>query len=312
MSERNSGTSTELMRDRLWSWGADLQPDGSASFRLWAPAHRRLWLRPSGGDALEMDGWFEIETRSMRPGDGYMFGFEDGTAIPDPASREQAGDVHGPSRLANPYGYRWKTAGWRGRPWHETVIYELHVGTFSPEGTFDGLRRRLDHLRDLGITAAELMPVAQFAGARGWGYDGVLPYAPHAAYGSPDALKALVDAAHERELMVFLDVVYNHFGPEGSYLHLLSPRFFHPERLTPWGAAIAYDEAPVRAFLVENALYWLEEFRFDGLRFDAVDQIEDPSADHILDEIARTVRSRITDRHVHLATEDDRNDVRHL
>ena len=189
------------------------------------------------------------------------------------------------------------------------MIYELHPGAFSREGTFEGVERRLDHLVETGVTAIELMPVAAFAGARGWGYDGVLPYAPHNAYGGPEGLKQLVDSAHQRGLMMILDVVYNHFGPEGNYLHLYAPDFFHAEDLTPWGAAIAYEKREVRDFFVENALYWLEEYRFDGLRLDAIDQIatHDRSPDPILEEIALSVRARITDRHVHLFTEDDRN-----
>jgi maltooligosyltrehalose trehalohydrolase len=192
------------------------------------------------------------------------------------------------------------------------VLYELHTGTFSEEGTFDGIARDLDRLRDIGITAIELMPVAQFAGNRGWGYDGVLLYAPHVAYGGPEALKRLVDAAHERGMMVLLDVVYNHFGPDGNYLHLYASDFFHPERKTPWGSAIAFERKPVREFFLDNVLYWLEEFRFDGLRFDAIDQIEDTSAEPILAEMAREVRGRLSDRHIHLTIEDDDNSTRLL
>ena len=173
------------------------------------------------------------------------------------------------------------------------------------------MRRRLDHLAEIGVTAIELMPVAQFGGERGWGYDGVLLYAPHVAYGGPEGLKRLVDAAHERGLMMFLDVVYNHFGPDGNYLHLYAPDFFHPERHTPWGAAIAYEKQPVRDFFIENALYWLEEYRFDGLRLDA-DRPDrrpvrraDPGGDR-----ARRSAAAFTDRHVHLMTEDDRNITR--
>ncbi len=209
-----------------------------------------------------------------------------------------------PRKLIDPRAYDWQTGNWRGRPWEEAVIYELHPGTFSPEGTFAGIESRLDDLVRLGVTVVELMPVAQFSGNRGWGYDGVLMYAPHVAYGGPDALKCLVDAAHARGLMVFLDVVYNHFGPDGNYLNCYAPDFFDPSRHTPWGAAIAYGRDPVRAYFIENALYWLEEYRFDGLRLDAVDQIRD---DSLLADIATTVRQRITDRQVHLTTEDDRN-----
>ena len=179
------------------------------------------------------------------------------------------------------------------------------------EGTFDAAADRLDHLAALGVTAVEIMPVAQFAGNRGWGYDGVLLYAPHNAYGTPDDLRRLVDTAHAKGLMVLLDVVYNHFGPEGNYLGAYAPDFFHPERHTPWGAAIAYERAPVRDFMIGNALYWLKEFRFDGLRLDAIDNIRDEDSDEeLLVEMARRIRADITDRPVHLTTEDNRNITR--
>ncbi len=293
------------------SWGADPAGDGRWEFRLWAPALDRMGLLLDGREhAMERDaeGWFRAEL-SADPGAEYRFAPPGGPHVPDPAARAQAGDVHGASVLVDPDAYQWQTA-WAGRPWHETVLYELHVGTFSKAGTFDGVRRHLDHLADLGVTAIELCPVAQFAGTRGWGYDGVLHYAPHVAYGGPEGLKRLVDAAHERGLMAFLDVVYNHFGPDGNYLNAYAPEFFHEERHTPWGAAIAYDLAPVRNFFIENALYWLDEYRFDGLRLDAVDQIEDQSEEPLLAEIATAVRDHPFGRPVHLTTEDDRNVTR--
>jgi malto-oligosyltrehalose trehalohydrolase len=287
---------------------------GGARFRLWAPGQTGVALKiETNGAELPMqrsgDGWFSLETDAVDAGGGYMFRLDNGTAVPDPAARAQVSDVHGPSRLIDPRQHEWRTADWLGRPLEETVLYELHVGTFTEEGTFDAVARRLDHLVDVGVTAIELMPVAQFGGRRGWGYDGVHLYAPHVAYGGPDGLKRLVDAAHARRVMMFLDVVYNHFGPEGSYLHLYAPDFFHPERSTPWGGAIAYEKAPVRAFFIENALYWLEEFRFDGLRLDAIDQIaaHDLSPTPLLEELALAARSRTQGRHVHLMTEDDRN-----
>jgi len=290
------------------AWGADPTGDGRWRFKIWAPSRNRMDV-VLGGTKRAMDragdGWFVLEAAAAA-GDSYAFAVDDDTRVPDPAAREQVGDVHGASRLVDPEAYAW-TTDWRGRPWEETVLYELHVGAFSASHDFDGVRARLDHLAATGVTAIELCPVAQFSGDHGWGYDGVLLYAPHVAYGGALGLKRLVDAAHTRGLMVFLDVVYNHFGPDGNYLHLYAPDFFHPQRQTPWGAAIAFDRAPVRRFFVDNALYWLEEYRIDGLRLDAIDQIDDRSDESILVEIAREVRNHGFDRHVHLTTEDDRN-----
>lgn len=294
------------------AWGAERLDDGTTRFRLWAPSQPSVGLR-LGDESVTLDrdsgGWHGTEVAGLAPGTPYSFIVADGLAVPDPAARAQAGDVHGPSRLVDPFEHRWACADWTGRPWREAVICELHVGTFDPAGDFDGVRRRLDHLARTGITAVELMPVAQFAGERGWGYDGVLPYCPHRAYGGPDGLKRLVDAAHARGLMVLLDVVYNHFGPDGNYLHAYAPEFFDEGRHTPWGAAIRFEAEPVRAFFIENALYWIEEYRLDGLRLDAIDQIYDGSDEHVLAELARRVRQVAGERHVHLATEDERNIV---
>ncbi|MEI2386968.1 malto-oligosyltrehalose trehalohydrolase [Breoghania sp. JC706] len=293
-------------------WGAEIV-EGGVRVSLWAPRldHLTLVARGRPVDMLRSpDGWFSVETDLLGPGDAYAFQLPDDTAVPDPAARAQVGDVHGPSLLVDPTAYRWNVLDWRGQSWEEAVILEVHTGTFSPEGTFAGIAAKLDHLCEVGISAIELMPVAQFGGNRGWGYDGVLHYAPHPAYGTPDDLKALVDAAHARGLMVLLDVVYNHFGPDGNYLHLYAPEFFTDARQTPWGAAIAYERQPVRDFFIDNALYWLEEYRFDGLRLDAVNEIQDTSEVPLLEEIARTVRARIGDRSIHLTTEDDRNITR--
>ena len=294
------------------TWGAMPVGDGRVRFCLWAPSQSRVALRVPGAEmamSAADDGWFELITDRVAVDAPYSFVLDDGFAVPDPAARAQAGDVHGPSRLVDPRAFDWQASTWRGRPWEEAVIYELHVGTFSDAGTFEGVIAHLPHLVELGITAIEIMPVAQFGGDRGWGYDGVLLYAPHRAYGGPEGLKRLVDAAHGHGLMVLLDVVYNHFGPDGNYLHRYAPDFFDESRHTPWGAGIAYQKPPVRAFFRDNVLYWLEEYRLDGLRFDAIDQILDPSEEHILEEMARTVRERHPDRHLHLTTEDSRNIV---
>jgi malto-oligosyltrehalose trehalohydrolase len=194
------------------SWGAELLPEGGARFRLWARGLETVSVVAAASGASvalapKGDGWFEVATDAVAEDEGYAFLLPDGTCVPDPAARAQIGDVHGPSRLVDPQAYTWRTPAWNGRPWEEAIIYELHTGPFSRAGDFDGVRGKLDYLVELGVTAIELMPVAQFGGNRGWGYDGVLPYAPHIAYGGPEALKRLVDAAHERGLMVLLDVV---------------------------------------------------------------------------------------------------------
>jgi maltooligosyltrehalose trehalohydrolase len=293
-------------------FGAQVLQAGGTRFQLWAPSQEALGLvlepdrRVVPMSQLD-DGFFGVTTDAP-PGSRYRFQLEDGSRVPDPASRHQPEDVTGPSEVIDPRAYAWRHPAWRGRPWHEAVLYELHVGAFSEDGTFDGLRRRLDHLVRLGVTAVELMPLSDFSGTRNWGYDGVMPFAPDAVYGRPDDLKRLIDEAHARELMVFLDVVYNHFGPEGNYLHQYAESFFEPEEHTPWGAAINYKMRAVRDFAIHNVLYWLEEYRFDGLRFDAVDRIIDRGEEHILKEIAATVRrSCPAQRHVHLVLENDKN-----
>ena len=292
------------------SWGAEYVAVGEVRFRLWAPGQERVELRLSGTDtqmSRSADGWFELLATGVSPGTEYSFVLADGMTVPDPASRAQKTDVNGPSLVIDPTDYEWQDGGWQGRPWEESVIYELHVGTFTRQGTFRSAAERLPYLAKLGITMVELLPLAQFGGNRGWGYDGVLLYAPHSAYGAPEDLKAFVDTAHALGISVVLDLVLNHFGPEGNYLPLLAPQFFHKERMTPWGAAIAYDLDPVRRYIVECALYWLEEFHLDGIRFDAIDQIEDISQKHVLIEIAERIRAEITDRPIHLTTEDARN-----
>ena len=296
-------------------FGALITPEG-VRFRLWAPASDRVELILDDG-ALELsqigDGFWELTTDRATAGTTYMYRADGGLEVPDPASRMQVDDVHGPSVVVDPEAFEWHDDDWRGRRWEEAVLYELHVGAFSPEGTFAGVEARLDHLVDLGVTAVELMPVADFPGARGWGYDGVLPFAPDRVYGAPDDLKALVHAAHDRGLMVLLDVVYNHFGPEGNYLHLYAPQFFTDRYTTPWGAAVDLSLRPVRDFFLHNALYWLSEYRFDGLRLDAVHAIHDQGPVHVVDEIAHAVREGPgTERRVHLVLENDDNAARFL
>ena len=246
----------------------------------------------------------------------YAFRIDALRVVPDPASRSNPLGVHAASGLTDPYAFEWPDDGWRGRDWCEAVIYELHVGCFTAEGTFMAAIDRLDDLVALGVTAIELMPVADFSGQRGWGYDGVLPFAPKSIYGQPDELKRLVAAAHHRELMVFLDVVYNHFGPDGNYLHATTPAFFNTQVSTPWGAAINFDaqaSGTVREFFVHNALYWIEEFQIDGLRIDAVHAMHDRSARHFVEELALAVHAGPgRERSVHLILENDRNDAERL
>ncbi|MGD9508830.1 MAG: malto-oligosyltrehalose trehalohydrolase [Geminicoccaceae bacterium] len=291
-------------------FGAQPDGDGRVRFRLWAPAvesvrlelggrEQELAMRPAGG------GWHELVT-GAEAGERYRFVLPDGTRVADPASRAQAEDADGPSLVVDPGAYRWRCTGWQGRPWCQAAIYELHVGTFTPAGTFAGVMERLPHLAGLGVTAVELMPVADAIGRHNWGYDGVLPFAPDRAYGTPEELKALVDAAHGLGLMVLLDVVDNHFGPAGNMLAQYAPGFFTADLATPWGAAIDFRVPVVREFYLHNALYWLEEYRFDGLRLDAVHAIHDESETHFLVELARRVRSEVPHQ-VHLVLENERN-----
>lgn len=304
-----------VRRRRAIPFGAEITDHG-VRFRLWAPRCHRIDLkieteplpRPmtaAGG------GWHELLVPQAGAGTLYRFRLPGGLDVPDPASRHQPSDVHGPSEVIDPGAYVWGDAGWRARPWEECIVYELHVGAFTPEGTFSAAAARLDFLRDLGITAIELMPVAEFPGRWSWGYDGVLPFAPDASYGRPEDLKALIDAAHRRGIAMLLDVVYNHFGPDGNYLPSYAPVFTERHQ-TPWGAAINFDgegSKTVRELVVENALYWIEEFNFDGLRLDAVHAILDDSPEPILEEIARRVRQAAGGRQVHLVLENLHNEA---
>lgn len=292
-------------------WGA--RPIGADQWRfgLWAPDASEVAVELDGGVLPAQpagDGWWQLEAEAAA-GDAYRWVIE-GTAYPDPAARAQVGDVHGASKLVDP-AFAWQ-ATWGGRPWHEAVVYELHLGTFTADGTLAAAQGQLVRLCELGVTMIELMPVAQFDGAHGWGYDGVLPYAPHPAYGSPEDLRAFVDAAHDLGIGVLLDVVYNHFGPAGNYLGAWCPAFFHAERSSPWGDGIAFEAPAVREFFIGSALHWLEEYRFDGLRLDAVHAIEDHSKTHFLDELGNRIRARDWDRPIHLVTEDERNLARYF
>jgi maltooligosyltrehalose trehalohydrolase len=310
-----------MKRRHSMNFGADCLDDGSVRFRLWAPAAERVDLcLANSGRLLALNkssqGWFELVTDAAKPGTQYKFQIDSKQEVPDPASRFQPRDVHGPSEVIAPNDLDWQDGSWRGRPWEQAVIYELHVGAFTEAGSFSAIKNRLDYLADLGVTAIELMPVSDFPGKRNWGYDGVLPFAPDSFYGRPEDLKSLIQSAHAHGLMMFLDVVYNHFGPEGNYLGLYAPQFFTSRHKTPWGNAINFDgegSRTVRDFFIDNALYWLNEYHFDGLRLDAVHSIVDDSTPHILDELAHAVRSSVgADRQVHLILENERNQSTYL
>jgi maltooligosyltrehalose trehalohydrolase len=295
-------------------FGASLIEDG-ALFGLWAPAAKTVALLLASQDSdLPMDrradGWFERRVHAARAGARYQFVIDGNRAVPDPASRFQPDDVGGRSELIDPTSFDWSDDNWKGRPWHEAVIYELHIGAFTREGTFRAAMGELERLARLGITAIELMPLADFAGSRNWGYDGVLPFAPDSSYGRPEELKALIVEAHRLGVMVFIDVVYNHFGPEGNYLPLYAPSFF-VERGTDWGQAIDFT-GMARRFFIDNALYWLDEYHIDGLRLDAVHAIEDTTAPDFLEELATTVRRACTGREIHLMLENDKNEPHYL
>ncbi|HTH17419.1 MAG TPA: malto-oligosyltrehalose trehalohydrolase [Magnetospirillum sp.] len=301
-----------MHRHHSMPFGTRLEAGGTR-FRLWAPDCGTVALHiPGHADApmhRDGEGWAEVFVPGV--GAGTRYGFRVGElTIPDPASRHQPDDVHGLSEVIDPDAFDWADDSWRGRPWEEAVVYELHVGTFTAEGTFRAIIPKLDYLAELGVTAIELMPLSEFPGTHGWGYDGVLHFAPEATYGRPEDLKALVDAAHAKGLMVLLDVVYNHFGPEGNYLHATAKRFFTHRHHTPWGQVINYDGAdaePVRQFMIHNALYWLAEYHLDGLRLDAVHAIMDDSAKTILEELAEKAREVCGERSIHLVLENDDN-----
>jgi maltooligosyltrehalose trehalohydrolase len=312
-----------MKRRHAMPFGAELRVDGGTCFRLWAPAARRVDLVLTATAARTdmpmtplADGWHELIVPEAGAGSRYAFRIDDGIVVPDPASRSNPDDVDGPSMVVDPGSFDWQDRDWRGRRWEEAVVYELHVGTFTPEGTFAGVESRLDHLADLGVTAIELMPLAEFPGRRNWGYDGVLPFAPDAAYGTPDDLKRLVQGAHARGIMVFVDVVYNHFGPQGNYLGAYAPGFFTRKHETPWGEAIDFsggERRPVRDFFVHNALYWFEEYHVDGLRLDAVHAIFDDCRPDILEEIAAAVHDGPGRAgHVHLVLENHDNAAHYL
>jgi maltooligosyltrehalose trehalohydrolase len=311
------------MRDQRWRlpFGANATAGGT-EFRVWAPGHQRVDVVLYGPDAetvhpldAEDGGWFGCVLDGVAAGARYRYRLDEAGAFPDPASRAQPGGVHEPSEVVDPSAFAWTDDGWQGVEPDDLIIYELHVGTFTPEGTFDAAIGRLDELVELGVTAIEPMPVASFPGSRNWGYDGVALFAPQASYGGPEGLRRLVDAAHARGLGVILDVVYNHLGPEGNYLPAFtSGRYFTDRHRTPWGDAVNFDgsdSAPVREFVIQNALHWAHEYHADGLRLDATHAIVDDSPVHVLAEMATRVRESLPPgRCFVFIAEDERNERR--
>jgi maltooligosyltrehalose trehalohydrolase len=304
-----------LSASPLHTLGAHPDPAG-VHFSIWAPTAQKVEVvfEPPSEKTLplakESDGYFRGWGPNVKPNALYRFRVDGNGPFPDPTSRFQPQGVHGPSEIVDPQSFKWTDSGWKGLPWNQLAFYEVHVGTFSPEGTFEGVRKKLPYLKDLGVTAVELMPVADFPGDRNWGYDGVSLFAPSRAYGRPDDFRRLVDTAHSLGLALFLDVVYNHLGPDGNYLGVYSPHYFTDRHKSPWGAGVNLDGpegAPVRRFFSENALRWIEEYHVDGLRLDATHALLDDSPTHFLAELTEKVEKKVSDRKVFLVAEDHRN-----
>jgi maltooligosyltrehalose trehalohydrolase len=301
-------------RPRIGAW----LEGGRGEFRVWAPDRTQidLVLHPDRASphryrmAAAPDGMASATVEDVRPGDLYWYGFDGEGPFPDPASRFQPQGVHGPSAVVDPGAYEWSDHGWRGLELRDAIIYELHVGAFTPDGTFAAVTERLPDLAALGVTVIELMPVADFPGSRNWGYDGVSLFAPSRVYGTPDDLRRLVDVAHGLGLAVLLDVVYNHFGPDGAYAPAFSARYLSDRHSSPWGAAVNLDgegSRAVRDFFIENALHWLHEYHVDGFRLDATHGLIDDSAPHFVAELAARARAAVPDRTILLIAEDERN-----
>jgi maltooligosyltrehalose trehalohydrolase len=309
--EGNGDRAGAAWRPALGAW---LSGDG-ARFRLWAPTREAVELILEGPGTVhrldkQEDGTFAGLLPGVRAGDRYRYRVDGRGPFPDPASRFQPEGVHGPSEVVDGQTFRWTDSGWTGIALEDLVLYELHVGTFTPAGTYAGVVDRLPYLRDLGVTAIELLPLGDFPGERNWGYDGVAPFAPARGYGRPDDLRRLVDEAHRHRLAVLLDVVYNHFGPDGAYVGQFSPHYFSARKPTPWGAALNLDgdhARGVREFLIENALHWVHEYHLDGLRLDATHALRDEGARHVLVEMQSRLRASARERRLLLIAEDNRN-----
>jgi maltooligosyltrehalose trehalohydrolase len=298
--------------------GAEVLPEGGVHFRVWAPRRRRVEVVLEGGPGAvdlkaEEDGYFTATVRAARAGTLYRYRLDGETHLyPDPVSRFQPQGPHGPSEVIDPGRFAWTDQDWRGTPLAGQVIYEMHIGTFSQAGTWEAASRELSELAALGITVLEVMPVAEFPGRFGWGYDGVDLFAPTRLYGQPDDFRRFVDRAHGAGLGVILDVVYNHIGPDGNYLKQFAEHYFTDRYQNEWGEAINFDgehSGPVREFFVANAGYWIDEFHLDGLRLDATQQIFDSSAEHILAAMARRVREAARARATLLVAENEEQEV---
>ncbi len=298
--------------------GAEVLPDGGVHFRVWAPRRKKVEviiesLKPTASTQAfelneEANGYFSGVVEQAGEGALYRYRLDGGDAFPDPASRYQPEGPHGPSQVIDPARFRWRDKDWRGVKLEGQVIYEMHIGTFTPDGTWQSAARELDELRELCITVIEVMPVAEFAGRFGWGYDGVDMFAPTRLYGTPDDFRSFVDRAHSLSLGVILDVVYNHLGPDGNYLKQFSEDYFTDRYKTDWGDATNYDGAgagPVREFFAANAAYWIDEFHLDGLRLDATQNVYDKSDNHILAEITRRAREAGGNRSIIIVAENE-------
>lgn len=301
--------------------GVNVNPAGGVTARVWAPKAKKVALRVCNGRIdLAMEekeyGYWELQTDKLKDGDLYRFGLDDEKFLPDPASLSQPEDVHGHSQVVDLKAFNWTDGEWENPALDDYILYELHTGTFSPQGTFEGIANKLDYLKDLGVNAIEIMPVAQFPGGRNWGYDGVLPYAVQNSYGGPKALQQLVNTCHQKGIAVVLDCVYNHLGPEGNYFGEYG-HYFTEKYNTPWGNAINFDDAwcdAVRGYYIQNTLMWFRDFHIDALRLDAVHAIKDFSPKHILAEIKENVDLLIkqTGRRHYLIVECDLNDTRYI
>jgi maltooligosyltrehalose trehalohydrolase len=301
------------MAGRRLPIGAELS-DGGVHFRVWAPKPKTVELEVEGGPTIPMraeaDGYFAAFAAGLGAGARYRYRLDGEGPFPDPASRSQPEGPHGPSEVVDPSAFAWTDAGWKGIELPGRILYELHVGTFTPEGTWDAAVERLERLVELGVTTVEVMPVAEFAGPFGWGYDGVQLYAPYHLHGPPDAMRRFVDRAHALGLGVILDVVYNHFGPDGCYQGLYSADYLHTDRASDWGDSINFESAAAREYFVANAGYWIDEYHLDGLRLDAIQAIHDSSDDHVVAAIARRAREAAGGRSILIFAENEPQNVR--